>query len=126
MVEASRTVRFVSTSLVLKAISIVDKVLDNFIIHAVSCLRKTSMTPFAKIFIALSKKEEAYQKLIEYEFPERVIGLLLEKSNQNFKILDLTSFDSYFGSDCSEKDKDGEACQSSLCESLGQFDISFG
>ena len=58
LIESSRTVRFVSTSLVLKAISVVDSVSDNFIMHAISCLRKTSMTPFAKIFTSLAKKAE--------------------------------------------------------------------
>jgi len=58
LIESSRTVRFVATSLVLKAIGVVDSVPDNFIMHAISCLRKSAMTPFAKIFTLLAKKPE--------------------------------------------------------------------
>jgi len=29
---------------------------------------------------------------MEYEYTERVIGMLMERSNQNFKMLDLTAF----------------------------------
>lgn len=36
---------------------------------------------------------------------------------------EVESFDSYFGSDCSEKEKDREVCFSSLTESLVHFDI---
>ena len=46
--------RFVSTSLVLKAIQSVSKVDDNLMMHAISCLKKGGMTPFAYIFSKLT------------------------------------------------------------------------
>lgn len=63
------------------------------------------MTPFAKIFKKLSEYEEAKAKLVLYEYPERVISLLLDRTNDNFKMLEVDSFESYFGADSSEKEK---------------------
>lgn len=56
-------------------------------------------------------------------YPNRVIALILEQTNNNFPMNEVESFDSYFGTDCSEKEKDREVCFSSLTESLAYFDI---
>jgi hypothetical protein len=56
LIEGPRTVRFVSTSLVLQALKNVKIVPENIFTHGIFCLRKTGMTPFAKIFKELSKK----------------------------------------------------------------------
>ena len=72
-----------------------------FIPHFLLCLKKTGMTPMAKIFTKLSEKPQYKEELISYQYPERVTNLLLDKSNENFKMVVVDSFDSYFGSDSS-------------------------
>jgi hypothetical protein len=56
LIEASRTVRFICTSLVLKALKNVEKVPEQFVNHALFSLRKNGMTPFAKIFRELAER----------------------------------------------------------------------
>ena len=64
MIESSRTVRFVTTSLVVKAIEVVREVSDNFIEHLMFCMKKTGMTPMAKIFTKLSESAESRKQLV--------------------------------------------------------------
>ena len=97
MIEGPRTVKFATTSLVLKALKTVKTVPRSFISHAIMSLRKKGMTPFAKIFTQMAKKNENRNILIECQYPERVVSLLLEKTNQNFNILEIEKVDSYFG-----------------------------
>lgn len=55
MIEAPRVVRFVSTSLAILAMQKVKHVPDNIFTHGVFSLRKSGMTPFAKLFKELAK-----------------------------------------------------------------------
>jgi hypothetical protein len=73
------------------------------------------MTPFAKLFSQLAKRPETKEKLVSYEYSQRVVSLLLEKTNQNFQMVEFRPFDSYFGTDSADKDKEGENCCSALC-----------
>ena len=62
-------VRFICTGLVIHAIRNVNHVPINIFTHAIYCLNKKGMTPFAKIFRELSKTETPLQKLIEMKYP---------------------------------------------------------
>lgn len=68
------------------------------------CLNKKGMTPFAKIFIYLSKFSEVREKLIKYEFPDRILNILLNKKIPTQSII-YEEKSSYFGKDSSQKEK---------------------
>jgi hypothetical protein len=73
--------------LILKALDFVKEVPANFIGHCILCLKKNGMTPFAKVFKKLSEKEEIKQKLVDLEYHNRAMSLLLDKTNDNFRML---------------------------------------
>ena len=58
LIEGTRMIRFVCTSLVLLALRNVKTIPKNITSHALFCLKKNGMTPFALIFKELSKREE--------------------------------------------------------------------
>ena len=50
IIEGPRTVRYVATSMVIQAIKGVKEVPENFVMHAIGCLKKNGMTPFGTVF----------------------------------------------------------------------------